>query len=85
MPNEFRSFPFEIRAEGEGKEARIVGHAAIFNTFATIWDFREQVAPGAFRKSIGEDDIRALFNHDANYVLGRNRAGTLKLSEDEKG
>ncbi len=83
--NEFRSFPFEIRAEGEGKESRIIGHAAIFNTFTDIWDFREQVAPGAFRKSISEDDVRALFNHDPNHVLGRNRAGTLKLAEDEKG
>ena len=83
--NEFRSFPFEIRAEGEGKESRIVGHAAIFNSFTTIWDFREQVAPGAFLKSIQNDDIRALFNHDPNHVLGRNRAGTLNLSEDEKG
>ena len=85
MPNEFRSFPFEIRAEGEGKESRIVGHAAIFNIFANIWDFKEQVAPGAFSKSIGQDDIRALFNHNPDFVLGRNRAGTLKLSEDERG
>jgi len=83
--NEFRSFPFEIRAEGEGKEARIVGHAAVFNTFADIWDFREQVAPGAFRNSIQTDDIRALFNHNPDHILGRNRAGTLKLAEDEQG
>jgi HK97 family phage prohead protease len=29
--------------------------------------------------------VRALFNHDPNFVLGRNRAGTLKLAEDDVG
>jgi hypothetical protein len=73
-----------VRAAEKG--ARIVGHAAVFDREADIggW-FIESVAPGAFRRAIVEDDVRALFNHDANLVLGRNRAGTLKLAEDEVG
>lgn len=65
---------------------RIVGHASVFNQEVEIgrW-WREKVAPGAFHRAVAEDDVRALFNHDANIVLGRNRAGTLKLSEDEIG
>lgn len=74
----------EIRKSDDGKRT-IKGHAAIFNTVADGGWFREQVAPGAFRDSIGVDDVRALWNHDANYVLGRNKAGTLRLAEDERG
>lgn len=73
----------ELRVDAEGK--KIVGHAAVFNTKAEIYGFQERVSPGAFAKSIQESDIRALFNHDANFVLGRNKAGTLELKEDEQG
>lgn len=72
--------------EGDAKEQLIVGHASVFNQDADIggW-FVERVRPGAFKRAIAEDDVRSLFNHDPNYILGRNRAGTLKLSEDETG
>jgi len=63
----------------------IKGHAAVFNVIESGGWFREQVAPGAFKESLKNDDIRALWNHDTTIVLGRNRAGTLKLWEDKKG
>jgi len=82
---ERRTFNIELRREN-GETRKMTGHAAIFNEETRIgsW-FREKIAPGAFSESVQKDDIRALFNHDANFVLGRNRAGTLRLSEDEKG
>jgi HK97 family phage prohead protease len=70
----------------EEKQPKIIGHAAMFNQLSEpLFDFREKIAPGAFKKSLKQDDIRALFNHDANYPLGRNKSGTLKLKEDNEG
>ena len=76
----------EKRADGAGELRLIVGHAAVFNQWVDIggW-FQERVAPGAFARAIQEDDVRSLFNHDPNYPLGRNKAGTLTLAEDENG
>lgn len=84
---EWRFLPLEgaqVRADGEAR--RLEGYAAVFNTEAVIWGlWREEIAPGAYSKTIKEEDIRALWNHDTNIVLGRNKAGTLELSEDDKG
>lgn len=79
----------EIRVEGEGAEAKIVGYAAIFNSTTLIrtpWgNFREKIAPGAFSKAMQTSDVRGLFNHNRDIVLGRNKSGTLTLIEDTKG
>lgn len=75
----------KLEARTANDKRSLVGHAAVFNQVADLGGFNEICAPGAFSKSIGADDIRALFNHDPNYVLGRNKAGTLKLSEDAQG
>lgn len=76
--------------EGEIKAIPIIeGHAAVFNQWSEelggMFSFKEKVLPGAFSETIQTDDIRALFNHDPNYVLGRNKAGTLELKETQKG
>lgn len=81
---ERRSFVADELRVADG-ENRLIGHAAVFNSVADLGFFREQIAPGAFAASINEDDVRALFNHDPNQVLGRNRSGTLKMKEDAKG
>jgi hypothetical protein len=81
---ESRSFPCEIRMSEDNR--KMVGHAAVFNQETDIggW-FREMILPGAFTESIGQDDVRALFNHNPDYIMGRNKSGTLTLTEDEKG
>lgn len=87
---ELRMLPLkEIRINESDGGTCIEGHAAVFDswseTLGGIFPFKEKVCKGAFAESIGRDDIRALFNHDPNYVLGRNRAGTLELVEDDVG
>ena len=87
---ELRMLPLkEIRLNESDGGTCIEGHAAVFDswseTLGGLFPFKEKVRKGAFAESIGRDDIRALFNHDPNYVLGRNRAGTLELVEDDVG
>jgi len=69
----------------------ISGYAAVFyraddpgSQFQLGTDIVERIMPGAF-DAIAADDVRALFNHDSNHVLGRSTSGTLKLSVDAKG
>lgn len=86
---ERRAFIAEIRKENK-ESGKLEGHAAIFNDPAEIQTFsgafREVIKPGAFREAIKrKDDVRALFNHDSNFVLGRTKSGTLTLKEDERG
>ena len=82
---EKRTYEFRA-ADAADNPRRLLGHAAVFNQEAVIAGlFREVIRPGAFAKTIKEADIRALWNHDPNIVLGRVKAGTLSLSEDEIG
>lgn len=75
----------EVR-QYNGDKYRIEGHAAVFGKrSADLGGFHETVAPGAFSKTIQEADVRGLWNHDPNYVLGRSAAQTLKLSVDSTG
>lgn len=72
--------------EADSGGGTISGYAAVFNQETEIGGmFREQIAPGAFDVAIQSDDVRALFNHDPNYVLGRTTNGTLRLSSDGRG
>lgn len=73
-------------SRADGETPKITGHASVFNKLSeNLGGFREKVAPGAFSKTIEESDIRALWNHNPDYVLGRNKSGTLALAEDKKG
>jgi HK97 family phage prohead protease len=72
--------------ESEDGSFRFEGTAIKYESWSEkMWGFRERVARGACTKTLAEDDIRCLHNHDVRYVLGRNKAGTLVLTEDEEG
>lgn len=88
MDIERRAFVVEglkVEKRADGKPV-LRGHAAVFGQLSEdLGGFREQIAVGAFLEAIEKDDVRALFNHDPNFVLGRNRAKTLTLAEDSRG
>jgi hypothetical protein len=75
--------PLDVREQDE--QRTIAGYAAVFGAAADIaGQFREIVAPGAFRDTIS-GDVRALIDHDSGRVIGRTTAGTLRLAEDDVG
>lgn len=85
---EYRTYQadYNLCTKREDTKNKIIGHAAVFNSPAGEPDFfMEIVLPGAFTDSIAQDDIRALWNHNSDFVLGRNKSGTLFLQEDDKG
>jgi len=74
----------ELRVEGDGMT--LTGYAAVFNSASQPLPFIERIEPGAFRDSLkSRNDVKLLWNHDTNIVLGSTRAGTLRLTEDERG
>lgn len=69
----------------EETERKIGGYAAVFNREARISErLIEKIAPGAFRSSL-TNDIRALWSHNPDMVIGRTTNGSLKVMEDERG
>lgn len=64
---------------------RIEGYFATFGGTYQPWPgATESVDPHAFDGAL-DDDIRCLIDHDTRLVLGRNKAGTLRLWVDEHG
>ena len=82
---EKRFFTVETRVKKKGKRNIVEGHAAVYGELSEdLGGFREMIKPGAF-DDVLENDVRAFFNHDPNYLLARTSSGTLKLSTDKRG
>ncbi len=75
---------FETREDTEGQKM-IAGYFAVFDSETELWPGAyESISQEAFDSTLS-NDIRALTNHDATLVLGRNKSGTLKLTKDSRG
>ena len=89
---ENRSFTFsavEQRSEDNTDTLLFTGYASVFDKPYGVRDSRgqynETIKPGAFKKTLQEqDDVRFLVNHDG-IPLARTSSGTLELEEDDYG
>ncbi len=95
VPEAFRGLKAaELRSEGDTPKV-ITGYGAVFynendpGTEYRLWtDYYEHIMPGAFDRALREDDVRSMFNHDSNQLLGRRAFSdkdTLKISVDNIG
>lgn len=75
----------QIREEG-GKRY-LEGYFAVFGEQYQVWDgWVETIERGAFAEYLaGGEDVKVLWNHDSNIVLGSTGNGTATLREDEIG
>jgi uncharacterized protein len=85
-----------VRAEGaDPKPSKIAGHAAVFFNAADAgteyilmeYDGRkiiERIMPGAF-DGVLADDVRCLYDHETDKLLGRTRSGTARIASDATG
>jgi len=89
---ENRSFTFsavEQRNDDNKDTLLFTGYASVFNKGYGVRDhngsYTETIKPGAFKKTLQEqDDVRFLVNHDG-IPLARTSSGTLELEEDNYG
>lgn len=90
MPNErqqrqVRCVAQQFQTRTANDDLFIEGYFSVFNSEYPLWEgASEIVKPGAFTNSVS-GDVRALINHDSSLVLGRTKAGTLALRQDERG
>lgn len=78
--DEVRSCRFEARSESDG---HIRGYPIVFNELSQdLGGFRERILPTAIEF---DEDVRADFNHNPDFIIGRRSAGTLALSVDTRG
>jgi uncharacterized protein len=81
----------EVRALEDGAPV-VSGYAIVFNAWSLPMldsrgrKFKERVSPTAFDRALASNpDVRALWNHNMDYPLGRTGNGTLQLRKDSQG
>ena len=94
MNKETRSHKGGVKVEARENGGKVAqGYAAVYyraddpGTQYQLWeDCYERIMPGAFDRALREkQDVRCLFNHEADHVLGRTASQTLTLRVDGTG
>lgn len=84
---ERRNITHEFRVSPDGEQPSISGYAALFETLSDdLGGWLEVIDPHAFDAVIARNpDVRALWNHNSDHILGRTLANTLHLTIDARG
>ena len=88
MKQERRTFTGTViaRSEGENMPKEIGGIAAVINSVTDLGYFEEVIELGAFDNALSKEyDIRCLFNHEAELILGRTKANTCNVFVNADG
>ena len=76
----------QFRAAETEDKLIVEGYFIKYNAETNLFDdVYEEVSPESVIRSLAENDIRSLFNHDTSLVLGRTANNTLTLKTDEIG
>lgn len=88
MKQEKRTYTGTVnyRVAGDGMPSEVGGIAAVVNSVTDLGYFEEVITTGAFDNALSQDyDIRCLFNHEAELILGRTKANTCKVFVNADG
>jgi HK97 family phage prohead protease len=84
MATRERVFKAEIRASQDG--TKLVGRAIVYNSAYEDLGFTEFIDPGAFYKSLRENQaIKAFWNHNSDIVIASRANETLRLTDGPGG
>lgn len=77
----------EFQTREEDGKRYLDGYFSVFNQPYEVYPgWIEEIAPGAFARSLREGrDVKVLWNHNSDIVLGSTGNRTAYLSEDERG
>lgn len=76
----------QFRATEQEDKLIVEGYFIKYNAETNLFgDIYEEVSPESVERSLAENDIKSLFNHNTSLVLGRTANNTLTLKSDEVG
>lgn len=85
MENRFLNFKDVTVRSDENDNPVIEGMFVVYDSPYQVYDgATESIARGALSGAL-DGDIRALYNHNSDLVLGRTGAGTLRLQDTDAG
>lgn len=86
LKKEVRTIEIEgLEVRNDDNKTTIAGYAARFEKLSVdMWGMKEKIRAGAFANSL-KNNVKALWNHNSDIVLGSTKSGSLRLEEDDKG